>query len=98
MGEILWREGRWDEAEEAKATADSLGTTGNWQQWVYLAYMRRHEGDTLAAEEALDSAWSVVATRIGREALDSVRVNDFGLPGLLEAQTETEDTVAVPPL
>lgn len=92
----LAAQGRWSEAAAAKDTAESQAPSGFWQHWLYLAYMRRHDGDTSGAQQALDSAWSVVATRTGRQALDSVRVTEFGLPRLLEARTAPEDATADP--
>jgi hypothetical protein len=92
----LAAQGEWDEAAEAQATADSQASAAFWQRWLYLAYARRHEGDTVAAYQALDSAWSIVATRVGREALDSVRVSVFGAPSLLDDRVPPEDTAGVP--
>jgi hypothetical protein len=94
----LAAQGRWDEAAAARDTADSQSSTLVWQQAVYLAYMRQHEGDSAGAVQALDSAWSVVATDTGRRVIDSLRVAEFGLPTLLEARTAPRDTAASPPL
>jgi tetratricopeptide (TPR) repeat protein len=78
--------GAWQEAAQARARAEEMGPAVNfWHRWVYLAYVRRHEGDTLGAHMALDSAWASMATVRGRQAMDSVRVADFGLEPLLPA-------------
>jgi tetratricopeptide (TPR) repeat protein len=82
----LAAQGRWEEAAQARARADELGGDIDfWHRWMYLAYVRRHAGDTVGAFAALDSAWSAVATGRGRRAMDSVRVADFGLRPLLPA-------------
>jgi hypothetical protein len=80
-------QGRWDEARVARSRAEEFPRSGItfWHQWLYLAYMRRHDGDAPGALAALDSAWASVATVRGREAMDSVRVADFGLEPLLIA-------------
>jgi tetratricopeptide (TPR) repeat protein len=80
----LAAQGQWQEAAEARRRAEELGSNINfWHRWMYLAYTRRHEGDQLGARAALDSAWSSIATVRGRQAMDSVRVADFGLEPLL---------------
>ena len=75
---------RWDEARAARARGLEQGRALFWQQHMYEAYMRREEGDTAGAYAAVDSAWTHVATEIGRATLDSVRVSDFGLESLLD--------------
>lgn len=92
----LATQARWEEAAEAEATGDSLGSSGVWQHWLYLALTRRHWGDSIGAYEAVDSAWAAVATDTGRQALDSIRIHDFGLASLGDARRPPEDTVAVP--
>jgi alpha-beta hydrolase superfamily lysophospholipase len=85
----LAAQGRWEEAAEARRRAEDLGSNINfWHRWMYVAYLREHEGDPEGARLALDSAWASVATGRGRQAMDSVRVADFGLPTLLEAYPE----------
>jgi len=79
----LAAQGKWDEAIAARERADSQAGTTFWQQWMYLAYLRRHDGDDVGAAQALDSAWVRVATDTGRQAMDSVRVAEFGLAPLL---------------
>ena len=80
----LAAQGRWDEAEQARERAEAEIDTGFWQSWMYLAYVRRHDGNQSGALAAVDSAWERVATDVGRVALDSVRVADFGLPPMLD--------------
>jgi hypothetical protein len=94
----LAAQGRWDEAIAARETAESQAsnTLRIWQQWLYLAYLRRHEGDSAGATAALDSAWAVVATDTGKQVIDSVRVSQFGLPALLGARIEPADTARAP--
>jgi hypothetical protein len=86
----LASQGRWDQATEARERAEGLGDTGFWQRWMYLAYDRRRQGDLDGARAAADSAWEWVATDIGRAALDSVRVADFGLSSRLEDRSDAE--------
>ena len=80
----LASQGRWDEAVVARERAVSQIETGFWQSWLYEAYLHDRDGDEGAALAAVDSAWAAVATAIGRTALDSVRMADFGLPSGLE--------------
>ncbi|MGE0160939.1 MAG: hypothetical protein AB7T31_16170 [Gemmatimonadales bacterium] len=80
----LATQARWQEAAAARARADELpGVINFWHRWMYAAYVQKHEGDTLGARTALDSAWASVATVRGRQAMDSARVADFGLEPLL---------------
>jgi hypothetical protein len=51
---------------------------------MYQAYVRREEGDSAGALEAVDSAWAAATNEGGRRAVDSVRVADFGLESLLD--------------
>jgi hypothetical protein len=83
----LAAQGRWEEAKAARARADELRLEADiWHRWLYWAYVRRHEGDSLGMQRALDSAWVSVATTRGRQAMDSVRVADFGLaPSLVDS-------------
>ena len=76
----LAAQGRMGEARAARARAEELGDAFFWQQYVYEAYVHRQEGDTAAVRAALDSAWVRTFSEVGRSALDSVRVSDFGLP------------------
>ena len=78
----LAAQGEWDEARRARQRADELAQAAFWQQWMYQAYVRREAGDTVAALEAVDSAWATVTNEQGRRAIDSVRVEDFGLEPL----------------
>jgi tetratricopeptide (TPR) repeat protein len=87
----LASQGRWDEATEARERAEELGETGFWQRWIYVAYDRRRRGDEEGARAAADSAWEWVSTDVGRVALDSLRVAEFGLPSRLQDRMETED-------
>lgn len=79
----LAAQGRWEQAELAHRAVpdDSLSTF--WHTWLYEAYAHRTAGDTAGMAAALDSAWAKVGTAPGRQALDSIRVNDFGLAPLL---------------
>jgi len=82
----LAAQGRWEEAAVARRRAEELPETINfWHRWMYAAYVHRHEGNTLGARAALDSAWASVATGRGRRSMDSVRVADFGLEPSLGA-------------
>lgn len=81
----LAAQGRLDEAEAVRTRALELGQAVLWQQYLYEAYRYRSAGDTAAARAAVDTAWTRVATPLGRAALDSVRVADFGLDSLLRS-------------
>jgi tetratricopeptide (TPR) repeat protein len=84
----LAAQGDWEEAAEARRRAEELpGTVNFWHRWMYVAYVREHEGDAEGVRMALDSAWASVATGRGRQAMDSVRVAEFGLPTLLEGSS-----------
>lgn len=84
----LARQQRFDEAAEARARGLEQGRTAFWQQYMYEAYVRRAEGDSAGAYAAVDTAWSRVFTDVGRAALDSVRVADFGLKPRVTPVTE----------
>ena len=73
----LAAQGKWEEAERQRATADAEQPAGFWQQWVYVAYARKRAGDHRGALAAFDTARARVATDIGRAALDSIGVADF---------------------
>jgi hypothetical protein len=60
---------------------------------MYLAYVRRHDGDTAGALAAVDSAWAMATNDVGRRAIDSVRVGEFGLEPLLAQSGESPDSV-----
>lgn len=79
----LAAQGRYDEARDARARALEMARAVFWQQYVYEAYMKREAGDTVGLRAALDSAWDRVYSDVGRAALDSVRVSEFGLESLL---------------
>lgn len=81
----LAAQGRFTEAEAARARGLEQGEALFWQQYMYQAYTHRARGDTIRAQAAVDSAWIRVATDIGRASLDSVRVADFGRESLLES-------------
>jgi tetratricopeptide (TPR) repeat protein len=86
----LAAQGRWEEAAEVRRRAEELPAINFWHRWMYEAYSARHEGDTLAMRRAVDSAWAAVATGRGRQAMDSVRVADFGLEPLLTRRPDTD--------
>lgn len=71
--------GAWEEATRVRERAEELGLVRAWQRWVYDALVARRMGHDAAAGAALDSALVRVETRVGRAALDSIRVNEFGL-------------------
>ena len=73
----LAAQGQWDEAGRTRAKADEYPHIGLWQQWMYLAYLRRHDGDMDGALIAIDSAVSVATTDRARTAIDSVNVFEF---------------------
>jgi tetratricopeptide (TPR) repeat protein len=75
----LAAQGRLEEARSARARGLELGEGLFWQRYAYQAYDLRALGDTAGARTALDSAWTRAFTDIGRAALDSVRVTEFGL-------------------
>jgi tetratricopeptide (TPR) repeat protein len=79
----LAAQGDWGGAREARERADALGAARFWNQWMYLAYVRREAGETAASLEALDSAWAAATSEPGRRAIDAVRVQRFGLEPLL---------------
>jgi len=91
----LAAQGQFEEAAQARDRAEEEAMPGFWQQWMYLAYVRREEGDSEGAYAAIDSAWARVSTEIGRAALDSVRVAEFGLPTFREAPPEAESADAL---
>lgn len=74
----LAAQGRLDEAREVRGQADALGFPLFWQGHMYHAHMRWARGDTAGTRAALDSASAWVATELGRETLDSVKVSGFG--------------------
>ncbi len=76
------REGRWDDASEARRQAIARGEGDYWQQWESLAFLEWHRGDTTAARAAFDSA-EVKARATGRSAVervDSLRGALLGAP------------------
>ncbi|HSH75687.1 MAG TPA: hypothetical protein VLA09_08400 [Longimicrobiales bacterium] len=79
----LAAQGEWHEARASRERAEAVARATFWQAWMYLAHLRRHEGDASAALIALDSAWAAVTTDAGRRAIDSVRVAEFGLDPLI---------------
>jgi hypothetical protein len=89
----LAAQGRWAEANEARARGLEQAGARFWQQYMYEAYVRRERGDTAGALAAIDTAWASVASDVGRAALDSVRVSEFGLESLL-APADSADSGA----
>ncbi len=79
----LAAQGEWEEARRARARAEELGRARFWQQWMYLAYERRQDGDPTGTLAALDSAWANVSSDLGRRTVDSLRVAEFALEPLL---------------
>jgi tetratricopeptide (TPR) repeat protein len=86
----------WEEAQEARARAEAVGTIDFWHRSVYDAYLARRAGDTTAVREALDSAAVKVQTRVGSIALDSIRVDVFGLDPLLPPDSAGTVRASVP--
>ena len=84
----LAAQGRREEARQARRIADAQGVAGIWHEWMYLAYMRGAEGDSVGVLEAVDSAETRVRLSAGRAALDSAIVADFGLGSLLPGRGE----------
>jgi tetratricopeptide (TPR) repeat protein len=84
----LTEQGRWDEAAAARRGAITHGEGDYWQQWVSLAYLEAHAGDTSAARVALDSAATKAVTSSGRRQVDSLRA-----ALLNEAEASAADTV-----
>ena len=80
----LAAQGQLDEAAEVRATAEAQAGAFFWQQYLYEAYMLRAVGDSVGAYAKVDTAWTRASTEVGRRALDSVRVAEFGLPSGLE--------------
>jgi hypothetical protein len=78
----LAAQGRWGEATEEGAIGDGLARPLFWQGFMYDAYRHWNDGDTIAAYASIDTAWTSVNSRAGREAIDSVRVTEFGLETL----------------
>jgi len=78
----LAAQGRWDEAIEQRAIGDELARPVFWQGFMYDAYAHWRLGDTIAAYASIDTAWTSVVSQAGREAIDSVRVTEFGLETL----------------
>ncbi len=74
----LAEQGRWDEAVRERRTAIGQGQGDYWQQWVSLAYLQAHSGDTAAARISLDSAASRVVTGGARRYVDSLSVALLG--------------------
>jgi len=75
----LASQGSLDEALEWRTKAEAQIRARFWQGFVTDAYFAERQGDTLGVRVALDSAYAAVGTDIGRRALDSLRVNRFGL-------------------
>lgn len=89
----LAAQGQWDEARAARVRGLEQGRALFWQQYMYDAYVHREEGDSAAAQASVDSAWTRAGSEIGRAALDSVRVADFGLLSLLDGTAAAEGSI-----
>ena len=76
----LVEQGRFDEAAVARRAAIAHGEGDSWQQWVSLAALEAHRGDTVSAAAALDSAALKTRTRASRRQLDSLRIELLGAP------------------
>ena len=81
--------GRFEEAARSRARGVEQGETWIWQRHMYQAYVAREAGNGAAEAAALDSAWSRAYTVMGRRAVDSVIVSEFGLPSRLGSATDT---------
>lgn len=88
----LAAQGRFSEAHAARERGLEQGEARLWQRHMYEAYLHRSLGDSTAALVAVDSAWTRASTQLGRRAVDSVRVAEFGLESLLGP----EDSIAEP--
>lgn len=89
----LAAQGEFREAEEQRAIGDEIARPVFWQGFMYDAYVRWEAGDTAAAYASIDTAWAAVMTETGREAIDSVRVSEFGLETLRLTVEPAEPTV-----
>ncbi len=90
----LAAQGEFAEAERQRALGEEIAYPNFWQGFMYDAYVRWEAGDTAAAYASIDTAWAAVQTESGREAIDSVRVAEFGLETL--RLPVGPDEVAVP--
>lgn len=70
----LAEQGKWTEAVEERRTAIRQGQGDYWQQWVSLAYLQAHGGDSASARISLDSAEAKVVTAGARRYVDSLAV------------------------
>lgn len=87
----LAAQGRFAEAGEARARGLEQGEALLWQRHMYEAYRHRSLGDSGAALIAVDSAWTRASTDVGRRAVDSVRVAEFGLKSRLGTDDSTAE-------
>ena len=79
----LAAQGQFQEAAQVRAVALEQGRAAFWQSHMYEAYIARAAGDSVSAYAAVDSAWARARTDLARNAVDSVRVAEFGLESLL---------------
>ena len=88
--------GRFEEAAELReATIERDGLHNFWQQWVTLAYLELHDGDSAAARVAFDAALDVELSTVERTLIEALRV---GLLGDVPADTTiTADSARTDP-
>jgi tetratricopeptide (TPR) repeat protein len=87
----LAAQGRMDEAAEERALGEEIGGRAVfWQGYMYEAYAARSDGLLDRAVAKLDTAWAAARTEVGRYAIDSVRVSEFGLESRLEGAPEAQ--------
>jgi tetratricopeptide (TPR) repeat protein len=77
----LAEQGRWKEAAVARRATIDHGEGEWWQQWVSLAYLEIHSGDTVAARTALDSARVKAVTTPAARQVDSLYADLLGASG-----------------
>ena len=71
--------GRFEEAEQVRqATIDRYGLQNFWQQWITLAYLNAHAGDSAGVQMAFDAALAVDLSTVERALIDSLRVELLG--------------------
>ena len=90
----LAAQGRFEEAGRQRQIGDDLARPVFWQGYMYDAYVRWEDGDTVGAYAAIDTAWAAVVSDRGRQAIDSVRVSEFGLETLRLSPGSTDSTAA----
>ncbi len=71
--------GQFEEAEQIRqANIDQYGLQNFWQQWVTLAYLNAHAGDSAGVQMAFDAALAVDLSTVERALIDSLRVEVLG--------------------